>query len=288
MSLVVQVVGAVQRVMNQVDDRRGMAPFIGDGQIQLHCLEPVENLRLEAFLMLGGGDVAVSQEDGVRRVVVAGVERLELFVSEIGNRIRIATAIVMIRGGGEQPALQRQSQPLYRRTQRTFHLVEHDPFEHQFRIGIGGLGELQPVAFLGEIAFVQQREKRRVQIHVQQVVEILFVLAGERVGGPVVAGKSIHEGVERTADHHEERVAHRVALAAAQGGVLKDVGHAGRVLRHGQECHHEGVMLIVGGQMDMSGAGGAVTVFLELQPQGGNGMAAQMLKGGMGHGFGSG
>ncbi len=218
---------------------------------------------------------------------MSSVERLEPFVGERGNRLGIAAAVVMIGGGRKQPALQLLTEPLHRRTQRALHLVEHHAFEQQLRIRIVGPGEFQPVAFLGEIAFVQQGEERRVQIDIQQIVEILFVLTGERVGGPIAAGEGVHEGVERAPDHHEERIAHRVAPAAAQRGVFEDVSHAGRVLRHGQERHHEGVVRIVGGQVQVPGAGGDVAIFLKLQPQGGNTVAAQMLKGGMGHGFGS-
>ena len=277
-SLVAQIFAVVQRIVNQIGDRRGIALFGGNRQIQWQRLEPAQGLRLEAFLMLGGGNVAVGQENGVRGMVVAGVEGLELGVGQIGNGLGIAAAVVVIGGGRKQPALQRMAQPLSRRTQRALHLVEHDALEHQFRTGIVGLGEFQPVAFLGEVAFVQQREERRVEIDIQQVVEILFVLAGERVGGPVAAGEGVHEGVERTPDHHEERIAHRVTLAAAQRGVFEDVGHAGRVLGHGQEGDHEGVVRIVGGEMEMPGAGGAVTVFLEFQPQGGDGVTAQVLE----------
>jgi hypothetical protein len=66
-----------------------------------------ERPGLETLLMLGGGNIAVGQEDGVRGVVVAGVEGFELLVGQIGNRLGIAAAVVVIGGGREQPALQR-------------------------------------------------------------------------------------------------------------------------------------------------------------------------------------
>ncbi len=221
-------------------------------------------------------------------MVVAGVKGLELLVAEIENGFGVAAAVVVIGGGRKQPALQRQPQALHRRAERAFHFVEHHALERQFRIRIVGVGEFQPVAFLGEIPFVQQRKKGRVQINIQQVVEILFVLTGEGVGGPIAAGEGVHEGVERTPDHHEKRIAHRIAPAAAQRGVFENVRHAGRILRHGQKSHHEGVVRVVGGEVQVPRAGGGVAVFLKVQLEGGDSLTACEFEGGMAHGFGSG
>ena len=165
--------------------------------------------------MFSGGNVAVGQEQGVGGMIVAGMKRPELGMRQIGDRFGIAAAVVIIGNGRKQPALQSVSQALHRRTERAFHLVEHHALEGQFRGRIIGRGEFQPVAFLGKIALIQQREKCGVQIHVQQVVKILFILAGEGISGPVAAGEGIHEGIERAPGHHEERVTHRVALTAA-------------------------------------------------------------------------
>jgi len=72
-------------------------------------------------------------------------------------------------------------------------------------------------------------------------------------------------------------------LAAAQGGVFEDVRDAGGILRHGQECDHEGIVRVVSSEVDMPGAGNNMAVFLEFQSQSGNGIATQVLKGWMGH-----
>jgi hypothetical protein len=71
--------------------------------------------------------------------------------------------------------------------------------------------------------------------------------------------------------------------AAAQGRVFQDVGDAGRVLRYGQEGHQEGVVVVGGGQMDVSGTGDAVAVFLDREAQRRHALGAQQFESGMGH-----
>ena len=80
-----------------------MAAFVGNGQVQGQRLETIERLRLETLLMFGGGNVAVGQKDGIRGMIVAGVEGFELFVGEVGNRLGVAAAVVVIGDGREQP-----------------------------------------------------------------------------------------------------------------------------------------------------------------------------------------
>ena len=35
-----------------------------------------------------------------------------------------------------------------------------------------------------------------VEVHVEQVVKVLAILAGKRIGGPVRTGESVHEGIQ--------------------------------------------------------------------------------------------
>ena len=96
-------------------------------------------------------------------------------------------------------------------------------------------------------------------------------------------GEGVHEGVQRAARHHEKRVAHRIAPAAAQRRVFEDVRNAGRILRHGQEGDEERLVRIVAREVHVPGAGGAVTVFLQFELQRGDGSTAQVFEGGMAH-----
>src|SRR5690606_2832135 len=107
------------------------------------------------------------------------------------------------------------------------------------------------MAFLGEIQLVQTREKYSIKINVEKIIKVLQVLAGERIGGPVRAGKSIHKGVKRAAYHHEKRIANRIPFAAAQGGVLKNVSDAGGVMGNRAQSHQKNVFIIVCRYMNM-------------------------------------
>src|SRR5690606_15856144 len=129
-------------------------------------------------------------------------------------------------------------------------------------------------AFLGEVEFVEVGEEHRVEVDLEQVVEVLAVLAGEGVGRPVAAGEGVHEGVHRTPDHHEEGVAHREAAAAAQRRMLEEVRHAGGVHRHGAQRHRKDVLGVVAGQVEVHGAGAQVLVFLHGNVQRGQVTAA--------------
>ena len=71
-----------------------------DGFMQ--CLEAPQGALLEYPLVFEGGDIAEGHEDGVAGVIMAAVERHQLWVSEVGNMCRIAAAVVVIGGGGEQ------------------------------------------------------------------------------------------------------------------------------------------------------------------------------------------
>ena len=51
--------------------------------------------------------------------------------------------------------------------------------------------------------------------HFEQILKIFFVFAGKWIGRPVATSECIHEGIERTPDHHKERVSYRIAFAAA-------------------------------------------------------------------------
>jgi hypothetical protein len=123
------------------------------------------------------------------------------------------------------------------------------------------------MSLLGEVQGVQAWEEHRIHVDLEQIVEVLSIARGEGVRGPVAAGEGVHEGVQRAPGHQEEGVAHREALAATERGVLQDVCNARRVLRHGQEGNQEGIVVVLGGEVQVAGAGGAVTVFLHCQVQ---------------------
>ncbi len=194
---------------------RGVALLVGHRDVHLQCLEARQRARLEALVQLGHRDVAVAHEHRVARVVVRAVELAQPLVGEIRDVLRIAARVVVIGGVREQVPGQRLPQRARDRAHRALHLVVDDTLVLQRRRGIRGRGELQAVAFLREVVGIEAREEHRVEVDVEQVEEVLAVLAREGVGSPVAAGERVHEGVQRAARHHEEGVAHGVLLAAA-------------------------------------------------------------------------
>src|SRR5690606_35194673 len=140
--------------------------------------------------------VTIGHEYSVAGMVVSLVEGLQFFVAEIGNVLRFAATVVMVGGGGEQVATEGMPEYRVRGTHGAFHLIEDHTLELQVAGGVVRLGKLQPMALLGEVQLVQAREEHGVQVDLEQVVEVLPVLAGEGVGGPVAAGEGVHEGVQ--------------------------------------------------------------------------------------------
>ena len=82
------------------------------------------------------------------------------------------------------------------RTHGPLHLVVNHTFVEQFTVSIISFGEFQPMPLLGKVQFMEAGEKGRVQVNLQQVVKVFAVFAGERIRGPVAAGKCVHEGIQ--------------------------------------------------------------------------------------------
>ena len=46
------------------------------------------------------------------------------------------------------------------------------------------------------VVLMQAGKKHRIQIDVHKIIEVLMVLAGKRIGGPVTAGERVHKGIQ--------------------------------------------------------------------------------------------
>ena len=134
------------------------------------------------------------------------------------------------------------------------------------------------MTLLGEVQRIQFGEEYGIQIHRQQVVEILAVFAGEGVGGPVTGGEGVHKSIEGATDHHEKRITHRVFFAATECGVLQNVGDSGGIRGYGAQGHHKDVLIVIRSDMVVHCAGGFVAVFGYHYVQGFDGFAAQPLE----------
>ena len=142
-------------------------------------LKPGERKGLETLLELMGGNIAKGHEHRIARMVVAAVKGHQVLMAQIRDAARLTPAVEMVGRGGKQVAAQGLPQGGYRRTHRPFHLIEHHPLEHQLGIRVVRLRELHPMPFLGKIQGVKTGEEGRVQIDIQQVEEVLAVLAGK-------------------------------------------------------------------------------------------------------------
>ena len=153
-------------------------------------------------------------------MVVRLVEADEFFIAQAGNFLWVSAAVVMISRRRVKMLTEPMPECGNRRAHGAFHFVEHHALVFQRAFWIFHLLKLKAMAFLSKIQWVKTWKEHRVEIDIQQVVEIFSALAGERVGRPITAGERVHKGIQRTAYHHEKWVAHWVALAAAKSCVL--------------------------------------------------------------------
>ena len=202
---------------------------------------------------------------GVARVVVTSVELLQVVPGQVGDVLRIATRHVRVGQSWEQRLADRAVDGRAWRGERALHLVEHDALVSEAAVRVGGVLELEADPLLLERVLRQLWEEGRVQVHVEEVLEILRVPCAEQVHRPVGAGERIHEGGERPAGHAEEGISHRESLRAREDDVLQDVGDSGGVgWRRGKE-NREPVVVVRGLDVDVARPGGLV-LQLEVSP----------------------
>ena len=253
--------------------------LVTDRQFDIQAIKPLERQFLELLMVLPGWNVAVGGKNGVARVVMVFVKLHQVIVGQINNMIRLTATVVVVGGGREQVAGQVLPQLGGRRTHGPFHLVVDHASVYQVAARVIRFVEFQAVAFLGKIQRVQLGEKHRIQVHRQQVVKVLAVHAGKRIGGPVAAGEGVHKGVQRTPDHHEKRISDRITFATTQRRVLKNMSHPGGIHREGAQRHEEDVLVVVRRQMKVAGAGFLMAIFLNLKVQRVDPVTAKFLEG---------
>ena len=83
-------------------NRRRQASLQGYGNALVQAFEVAQRPIVEHGLMPRGRYIAKGHKSGVARVVMRLVERLELCVAQVGNRLGVAAGIVVIGAGGEQ------------------------------------------------------------------------------------------------------------------------------------------------------------------------------------------
>ena len=90
-----------------------------------------------------------------------------------------------------------------------------------------------------------QRVEEAVHIVVHQLEELVLRQGSQGIGGHIVIGKRVAEGVVGLVEHREGKVGRGVLVRPGDGHVLKDVGDAPVVQRGGAEGDVEGPVGVV-------------------------------------------
>eukprot|EP00967_Tisochrysis_lutea_P133108 scaffold233077_cov28-Tisochrysis_lutea.AAC.4 len=94
------------------------------------------------------------------------------------------------------------------------------------------------------------RREDRVEIDVDEVVEILCVERGYGVARAVGVGEGVEERLERAFEQLGERLLRGVFIGSAQNRMLEDMWHAGRVRDGRAEGDAKDLVLIIGLRRD--------------------------------------
>jgi len=173
---------------------------------------------------------------------VVAVEADELLVGQVRHHGRVAPRVEPVGRIGQQRALGLDILGPVGRGPRALHLVEDYALVDQ---RLAGLIQLVVPALLLEVVRRQAREEHRVEVHIDQVVEVFQVLAGDRVDGLVGVGHRVQKGLKRALDQLDKRIFERIFARAAQHGVLEDMRDPGRVRRRRAESDPKDLVLII-------------------------------------------
>ena len=203
--------------------------------------------------------VVVERDVGVGRIVVARMRVQELLVGERGNRARVAAAFVRIGGVGIERGIDGVVQHAHGVGQRALHLVEHHAVIAQRALAqargaavafaLGALRQVQlvvPALLLKNGGLgVDGRVEHRVQVHVHQVIQILFVGGGDGVDGLVGVGHGVEERLHGALDQVDKRLLDGKLGRPAQHRVLKNMEHAGGIGRRRLKANGKGLVFVV-------------------------------------------
>src|SRR5262252_57048 len=106
----------------------------------------------------------------------------------------------------------------------------------------------------------QARMEHRIEIHVDEVVEVLNILACYRIAGLVRKRHGIEKSVERALQQFDKRLFDRIFARSAQYRVLQDVGDTGGIRRRSTESDAEHLVFIGVDEGDQLRAGGDMVI----------------------------
>ena len=263
-------VGLVRRIL-LLADRVGGAHAAG--RVEQRLVRPLDGglgpaeldeVLLVDELQLGQGVAVAPQGDvAVARVVQGALEVQQLLARQLRDRRGIPARRQAIGRVREQRPADLVVEDPRGRGERALHLVVHDAVEDQGRVRVG---ELVAPALLQEDAriVVDGGVQHRVEVHVDEVEEVLGVGRRHRVHGEVRRGHGVEEGVERAARQHLEGALDRELARPVQHRVLQDVGDPGVAVGWRHEGEAEALVVVVGDVLDQLRAAARV---LEAQGQ---------------------
>jgi hypothetical protein len=169
-------------------------------------------------------------------------ESLELLEAQVRDLQGIPSRVKAIRRVRKQGLLGILCKKIVRRGPGPLHFIEHNPFVRQRS---ARSFKFKVPALLLEDVRVEAGVKDRIEINIDEVVEILYVLTGYRVARLVRVGHGIEKGLERTFQKLHKGLLQRVFPRAAQNRMLQDVGHPRGVRRRCSKGDPKDLVLVV-------------------------------------------
>ena len=130
----------------------------------------------------------------------------EIIISQIRNTFGIAARFFAINRIGKQRPTHLPVQPGFRIREITFHFIIDNAINRQIAGRIIFVCRRQVMGFPLERLFCQQRVENRIEIHLCQVEQILFHIAGNGVVGALPTCHGIDKRCHAHFHHLEERL----------------------------------------------------------------------------------
>ena len=208
-------------------------------------------------------ETAIGVEQGVAGMIV-GVMKLSQFLpGKIENGAGLPSGVPAIGSRWIQCLGQPVIGQRGRIGKRAFHfVVDHALWKQRFPAV-----QLKADPLLVKIGAPQKRKEGRIKIHLHQIMEILAVLGGKGIKGPVAGGQGIHKRVETAVQHGKENVPHRVTPGTAQRRMFENMSHTAGIEGRGAKSDAEHVFLVVIGQMHETRASRFVPQLMQRQAE---------------------
>mmetsp|Transcript_27673 Transcript_27673/g.44531 ORF Transcript_27673/g.44531 Transcript_27673/m.44531 type:complete len:230 (+) Transcript_27673:2358-3047(+) len=169
------------------------------------------------------------------------MEPFEILPRELGNHSRVPPRVHSVSVVRKERLLARAAMDGIRRGVHTLHLIKHHTLVSE---GLGLILNIVMPALLLERPWRQSWVQHRVEINIDQIVEVFQVLAGNRVAGTIRIGEGVEESVHRALEKLDEWLFDRIFARSAQDTVLENVRNACRVVGGRAESNAKHLVLV--------------------------------------------